>query len=78
MNTTFSYDRYWRFEELSANLKLLAERYPALCSLTSLNKTPEGREIWAMTITDPATGPAEDKPAFYVDPGSPPTGRSTT
>ena len=67
MNTTFSYDRYWRFEELTANLKVLAEQYPELSKLESLAKTPEGRDIWAMTITDPSTGPAAGKPAFYVD-----------
>ena len=53
MNTIFSYDRYWRFEELTANLKVLAEQYPELSKLESLAKTPEGRDIWAMTITAP-------------------------
>ena len=67
MNTTFSYDRYWRFEELTANLKVLAEQYPELSKLESLAKTPEGRDIWAVTITDPSAGPAAGKPAFYVD-----------
>ena len=67
MNTTFSYDHYWKFEELSANLRKLAEKWPGLCKLESLAKTPEGRDIWAMTITDPATGTAEEKPAFYTD-----------
>ena len=67
MNTTFSYGHYWKFDELTANLKKLAADHPALARLVSLNKTPEGREIWQLTITDPAAGPAEAKPAFYAD-----------
>ena len=54
MNTTFSYNNYWQYEQLTANLRLLADRYPGLSKLESLAKTPEGRDIWAMTITDPS------------------------
>lgn len=28
---------------------------------------PEGREIWHLTITNSATGPAHEKPAFWAD-----------
>ncbi len=67
MKSTFCYDHYWLFDELTANLKQLADAYPQLMKLYSLNQTPEGRGIWCAEVTDPATGSPKDKPAYYVD-----------
>lgn len=65
--TTFAYDHYYAFEELTGCLKQLAQQYPNLATLTPLAKTLKDREIWLLTITDSATGPSEDKPAYYAD-----------
>ena len=67
MKSTFRYDHYWKYEELSENLKALAEKYSVLCTLYSLAKTPEGRDIWCAEVTDPETGSCAEKPAYYVD-----------
>ena len=65
MRTTF--DRYLRHEELSQTLHALAEEYPNLCRVESVGRSVEGREIWLAEITNTQTGPASEKPAFWVD-----------
>lgn len=67
MRTTFTYDHYFVFDELTACLKELAAARPDFVKLTALSKTPEGREIWNVELTDPSTGPCERKSAYYVD-----------
>lgn len=61
------YDHYYLYEELESALKGLAEKYPSLMTLESAGKTPEGRDIWAVTITDTSAGCPSQKPAFYFD-----------
>lgn len=61
------YDHYYRYEELTALLQSFASEYPALVQISSLGKSYEGRDIWLATVTNGATGPAEDKPALWVD-----------
>lgn len=61
------YNSYLRYEELTERLHELAGEYPALCEVSSIGKSYEGRKIWVAGITNYATGPAEDKPAFWVD-----------
>jgi murein tripeptide amidase MpaA len=61
------FDRFLRYPELTDVLKAFAEARPALVTLESLGRSHEGREIWLVTLTNQATGPAEDKPAFWTD-----------
>ncbi|HHY75659.1 MAG TPA: carboxypeptidase [Firmicutes bacterium] len=61
------FDHYYLYGELESALKGLAEKYPRLMTLESAGKTPEGRDIWAVTITDRETGCPSAKPAFYFD-----------
>ncbi|MBL8147927.1 MAG: peptidase M14 [Anaerolineae bacterium] len=61
------FGEYFQYSELTAHLQALAAAFPALASLESLGKSWQGRDIWAMTLTNQATGPAADKPAFYID-----------
>jgi hypothetical protein len=35
--------------------------------LSSIGKSHEGRDIWLVTVTNSVTGPAEDKPALWID-----------
>jgi murein tripeptide amidase MpaA len=35
--------------------------------LQSIGKSHEGRDIWLVTVTNSVTGPADDKPALWVD-----------
>ncbi|MGE5653073.1 MAG: M14 family metallopeptidase [Bacillota bacterium] len=62
-----TYDHYYRYDELASHLKALVEAYPQFLSMESIGKSFEGRDVWAVTMTNRATGPAELKPAMYVD-----------
>ncbi len=64
---TPAFDRFYRYDELTDLLRAYARDYPALVALESIGKSHEGRDIWAVTVTSTATGPASDKPAFWVD-----------
>jgi len=61
------FDTYLPYERMTAHLHALAEAHPALCTLTSVAKTFRGRDVWLLTITNPETGPAHEKPGYYID-----------
>jgi murein tripeptide amidase MpaA len=61
------YDHILRYDELTKLLQQWAGERPNLVKLESLGKTPKGREMWFITLTNQATGPAEEKPAIVVD-----------
>ncbi|MCL2171355.1 MAG: M14 family metallopeptidase [Defluviitaleaceae bacterium] len=61
------YDHYFAFEELTKALHDLAAAYPGLAQLKTIGKSPQGRELWLMEITDAATGAADTKPAYLID-----------
>lgn len=67
MTINLSFDHYYLYDEMTAALKALAGEYPSLCKLHSLGQSPQGREIWAVEITNTATGDYADKPAYYID-----------
>lgn len=67
MSYALDFSEYFRYDELTAHIKGLVEAFPALASLESIGKSHRGRDIWAVTITDSATGAADEKPAFYID-----------
>ena len=57
-------DTYLDYAQLTAQLRAWAEAHPALVRLTSLARTPEGRDVWLLTV-----GPDPDRirPAAWVD-----------
>lgn len=61
------FDTYYRYDDLTRFLQGWAEKNPDLCQMNSLGQSYEGREIWVLTLTNFNTGPAEEKPAFWVD-----------
>lgn len=61
------FDRYYSYEEVNEALELLHEKHPSLTTLEKVGLSDEGRAIYALTISNPATGKAEDKPGIYVD-----------
>lgn len=65
MKTTFNYDHYYIYEELSSNLNYFKEHYPNLVQIESICTTFEHKEVWAVTIS--GSGNAMEKPAFYID-----------
>jgi murein tripeptide amidase MpaA len=62
-----SFDEYLRYEDLTRTLRALAEEHPGLCQVESVGRSGEGREIWLAELTNAGTGPASQKPAFWVD-----------
>ena len=62
-----AYDSYLTYDELTAALQDFAAAYPSLCTMGSIGESWEGREVWYVTLTNQATGPAADKPAIYID-----------
>ncbi len=67
MTVTIPFDTYHAYDAYTAHLHSLAEAYPDLCTLTSIAKSHQGRDVWFVTITNPDTGPALEKPGFYID-----------
>jgi hypothetical protein len=55
---------YLDYERLTAQLRAWTAKFPDLCRLTSIARTPEGREVWLLTV-----GPEPDRvrPAVWVD-----------
>ena len=67
MKTTFQYDHYYRYEELSSNLNYFADKYPELCKVETNCITDEGRSQYVVTLTNTKTGDALSKPGWYLD-----------
>jgi zinc carboxypeptidase len=62
-----TFNRLHTYEEIVDLLKGYAAAYPKWTRLESLGKSGQGRDLWMMTITNPATGPELSKPAMYID-----------
>src|SRR5690349_22872197 len=63
----FAFDRFYRYAELTDLLHATAREHAGFVSIESIGKSHEGRDIWVLTLTHAATGPAHEKPAFWVD-----------
>ena len=61
------FDRYPRFEELTEWLHALAAESNGLLELSTIGRSYEGRELWLATVTNPATGSHDQKPALWID-----------
>ena len=59
-------ERYLTYAELTEMCQGVASAYPELCELSSIGASREGREVWLLTLTDSATGPADSKPAYFI------------
>lgn len=67
MSYAIDFGEYFLYDELTARLYGLVEAYPHLAALESLGTSWQGREVWCVTLTNSATGPHHEKPAFYID-----------
>ncbi len=65
MDITF--DTYYTYTQLTERLAWLAGQHPQLVQLGVLGKSHGGRDIPLVVLTNTATGPDTDKPAFWVD-----------
>ena len=67
MDLEYRADQYYRHAEMTAYLQAAADAFPQFVSLETIGITPEGRDIWVVTLTNRATGEPEDKPAYWID-----------
>ncbi len=61
------FDRLYDYPEMTGLLQGYARAYPDWVKLESIGKSLEGRDIWLLTLNNPATGPDLAKPAMYID-----------
>ncbi len=62
-----TFDTYYNYAQLIDVLHTLAAEYPDILRLSVLGQSHEGRGIPLIILTNQATGPDLEKPAFYVD-----------
>ncbi len=55
---------YLDHERMTQQMQTWAEAFPTLCRMTSLARTPEGRDLWLLTI---GPDPERIRPAAWVD-----------
>jgi len=61
------FDRYYAFDEMAEAMRALERAYPGMAKLNSAGKSYEGRDLWVLEITNRSSGPAQEKPGFYID-----------
>ncbi|MFO1218456.1 MAG: M14 family zinc carboxypeptidase [Burkholderiaceae bacterium] len=61
------FDIFYRHDELTRLLQDYAAARPDLLELRSIGLSHEGRDIWLLVVTNQASGPDADKPAFWCD-----------
>ncbi|NTU51411.1 MAG: hypothetical protein HGA94_03110, partial [Candidatus Aminicenantes bacterium] len=61
------FDKYYELDQVYEALRALHKAYPQLTTLETVGKSEEGRPLMAMTVNNPKTGAALDKPGMYVD-----------
>ncbi|MCC7478153.1 peptidase M14 [bacterium] len=61
------FNAYHDYQQATQLMQELVRAFPEYASLQSLGQSYGGREMWVLTISDPATGPAESKPAMWID-----------
>ncbi|MFK8025088.1 MAG: M14 family metallopeptidase [Ilumatobacter sp.] len=63
----YAFDRFLRFDELTAWLDDVAASHPDLVAIEEYGRSHEGRPLRIVTVTDTATGAHDTKPAMWVD-----------
>ncbi len=61
------FDTYYNYAQLTERLAWLAGQHPAIMQVTVLGQSHEGRDIPLVILTNRATGPDAEKPAFWLD-----------
>ncbi len=61
------WNRLYDYGELLAHMDRLVAQWPDFFSMEVIGHSVESREMRVYTLNNPATGPAESKPAMWVD-----------
>jgi Zinc carboxypeptidase len=64
-----SWRKYHDFNQIDQFQQDLQKAFPNLIKIETIGKSYEGRNIYALHITDFKVGNAKEKPAFYIDGG---------
>ncbi|HEX2790770.1 MAG TPA: M14 family metallopeptidase [Steroidobacteraceae bacterium] len=64
---SIDFSHFPRYEVLVAHLRAFAAEHPQLVELRVIGQSHEKRDIFVVAITNRDTGPAQDKPAYWVD-----------
>ncbi len=64
---TYDFYHYFEYQELTDFLTDISEAFPELTKLESMAESDMGRQVWMLTINNPATGRPEDKPGIFVN-----------
>jgi murein tripeptide amidase MpaA len=67
MTVNVSFDHYHDYDEVTGLLRDWAVNYASLSTLETIGKTPQGRDLWVLTLTNKGTGKADEKPGFWID-----------
>lgn len=62
-----SWNRFYNYDEMTQIIHDLVNAYPELLTLESIGKSEQGRDMWLITLNNPETGKASEKPAMYID-----------
>lgn len=62
----FDNQHYAKYAEMVSLIGSWKEHHPDLVDIHSIGKSYEGRDIYVITLTNKATGPAEHKPAMFL------------
>jgi hypothetical protein len=62
-----AWDRYYTYEQLVEQMKAIATAYPTLCTVKSIGKSGQGRDVYIAVVNNPATGDDTSKPAMWID-----------
>ena len=63
------FDHFYTYSEVEAFCRRLAETHPSLCRLDAIGRTPEGRDIHLVTVTDFDSGDPDGRPGYLVHGG---------
>jgi len=64
---SLTWDRWLDHDEIGERLQLMAATWPDFLSLQSLGESYGGREMWMMTVNNPATGDELGKSAMFIE-----------
>jgi hypothetical protein len=61
------FNRLYDYAEMTQAVRDLVAAYPELLSMESIGKSTGGRDLWLVTLNNPATGADTTKTAMYID-----------
>ncbi len=62
-----TWDRWLDHDEIGERMQLMADTWPGFLTLQSLGSSYGGREMWMMTVNNPATGDEMGKAGMFIE-----------